>query len=102
MSHFDDDRKRWTSALDAFDQSLDQHRHLAETEEVLGASHWPPAELPTTPIPDELRGLAHSLLKKADELTIELNRKMIDLPPPRVRRRPPRAAVEHARVSTKL
>ena len=93
---------RWLDALDAFEAGLGHHRELLDTGDNLQASPWPPAELPDTPLPLDLRDRAKGLLGQADELNARMLNKLVELPTPAVRRPAQRAPSEHPRLNKKL
>lgn len=83
----------WNVTLDAFEASLDRHRHLVEHDLADGEhSPWPPAQMPDGPVPEPLRERAAALLARNNTLIDDVVSKMATIPSPKPSR--------HARHST--
>lgn len=78
------DLERWRAALRCFKDGLIASRQALSDD--LGADQgaapvhpWPPRNLPSSPLPIELREEARALVAEADELTAELADAMADV-----------------------
>lgn len=61
----DDEFLAWSAALDVYEAGLAHHAAIAGHRGVDGENPWPPSELPTTPMPPELRDRAERLLRES-------------------------------------
>lgn len=76
----------WVATLDAYEASLDSHQRLIDEE--LNDEHnpWPPAELPTEPLPEELSDRASDLVRRSHKIIDDMAAKMANIPPPKPNR----------------
>jgi acetoin utilization deacetylase AcuC-like enzyme len=74
----------WEEALDRFEARLDQLRAVLERDVDPVADQWPPDDITTEPIPEELVARAQGLLAAARELErrISSTRNALQVPPP--------------------
>lgn len=73
----------WVETLDAYEASLDNHQRLVDTELNEELNPWPPAELPSAPVPDELRARASDLVDRSHQIIDAMAAKMANIPPPK-------------------
>lgn len=72
----------WDAALDRYEAGLHHHEAVLSTgEPALGPAPWPPAELPSGPVPDALRPRAQLLLARTVDLARRLSMARESLPP---------------------
>lgn len=92
----------WHETLDLYEQSLQHHRQLIDVEETTEVNPWPPAELPSAPLPDELRARAAALLDESNLLIDDLAAKMASIPTLKPMRRAHQVTPGAARWTTTL
>ncbi len=76
----------WEAVLDCYETALDHHAARLAEEGTGLENPWPPSELPTTPIPEELRERAERLLGRSHGLIDDVAGAMAALPPRRASR----------------
>lgn len=76
----------WAETLDAYEASLDNHQRLIDTELNEEANPWPPAELPSGPVPEELSARASALVLRSNQIIDAMAAKMANIPPLRPNR----------------
>lgn len=70
----------WAEALDAYEASLDHHQRLIDTELSEEVDPWPPAELPSGPVPEELSARASALVGRSNRIMDAMAAKMANIP----------------------
>ncbi len=77
------DQPDWKAILDLYEAGLAHHQSLVDGGATEDSSPWPPAALPTTPLPEELRNRAETLLGKSHGLIDDIAGALAALPPRR-------------------